>query len=223
MNDDLLEQSTIILTLKSVEVSQQINENTFPVASGPLSIYYSLQTNSFVLQADNFSYTLSKDHTITALLPSHGQLYPSYIFPANESSFIVKVLDSTSSEALSSFESILKNQSHLSYQQEQEKELAKHDHPQLGESILENEPLISLETKSGSSSSNCITKGGELTRKGLIWSAGLVAGGIAKVGGFVESKSTVHEEKEVKPSITDKLSTADSATQTAFNFTKTGV
>jgi hypothetical protein len=220
-----VEQPTLILTLKSVEVSQQISEDTFPVASGPLSVLHFLQSNTFVIQANNFSYTLSKDHTISASPSNQGQLSPSYIFPADECSFIVKIIDCTSSEDISSFESILKNQSRLSYQEEQEPAKSELEQPLLEESDPENESLIPLETKLGSSSSekpsNCVTKGGELTRKGLIWSAELLAGGIEKLGGFVEKKCTSkHEEKGVKSSIVEKLSTADSATQTALNFTK---
>jgi len=56
---------------------------------------------------------------------------------------------------------------------------------------------------------------------GFIWTGELVSRGIAKLGGFVESKCTRTEEKNVKPSIANKLSIADSATQTAFNFTRT--
>jgi len=224
---DSLEQPTLILTLKAVEVSQQINEITFPVGSGPLSVYYYLQSNTFVIQANNFSYTLSKDHPISAIPPHHGQLYPSYIFPASESSFIVKVTDFASAETISSFESILNNHSHLSYREEPEIAFAKAKYPHLEEPNLENEPMIQLETKLGQPSSerpsNIITKGGELTRLGLIWSAELLAKGIAVLGGFVESKTSKHEEKEVTTSIAEKLSTADSATQTAFNFTKTQV
>jgi len=222
-----LQLPTLILTIKSVEVYQRYNGVTFPVGSGPLSVYYYLQGNSFVIQTNNFSYTLSKEQSIFASPPHHGQLYPSYIFPANESYFILKITDNISSEALSSFESILNNHSHLSYREEPEIGLSGLAHSHQEEPGLENEPLIQLETKLNEpvseKPSNFITKGGELTRLGLIWSAEFLARGIAKIGGFVESKSTKHEEKEVKPSIAEKLSTADSATQTALNFTKTQV
>jgi hypothetical protein len=222
----LLQHPTLILTIRSVEVYQRYNEITFTVGSGPLFVYYYLQSNSFVIQTNNFSYTLSKEQPVYSSPPHHGQLYPSYIFPANQSYFVLRITDNISSEALSSFESILNNHSHLSYREEPEIALSELGHHHHNEPNLENEPMIQLEEKinqphSSEKESNLITKGGELTRLGLIWSAALLARGIAKLGGFVENKcTTVHEEKEVKPSITDKLSTADSATQTALIFTK---
>jgi len=133
---DSLEHPTLILTLDSVEVSQQINENTFPVGSGPLSVYYYLQSNTFVIQANNFSYTLSKDLPISAI---PGQTSPSYIFPANESSFIVKVNDSASSGALGSFESILNNYDNLSSRKEREPVKSELEQPLLDETDLETD------------------------------------------------------------------------------------
>jgi len=220
-----LQQPTLILTLKSVEIYQRFNDSTFPVTSGPLSVFYFLQSNIFVIQTNNFSYTLSKENPIYACPPHYGQLYPSYIFPAsNNSYFILRITDIASPEALSSFESLLNNNSHLSYREEPEIGLVEHVQPHEHHG-LENEPLIQLGQQERKhcteKTSNLITKGGELARMGFIWTGELVSRGIAKLGGFVESKCTRTEEKDVKPSIANKLSMADSATQTAFNFTRT--
>jgi len=151
--------------------------------------------------------------------PAKGSdTYPSYVFPNLDGYYIVKIVKVATPETLCSLETILTNHCELAYQEDESEELANVTIELKKEEVKEAEKKSKTKAEIAS---GIISKGGELTKTGLIKSAELLSTGIGKIGAFVQKKYVKKSpEKEINESTFDKLQVANTATKAFFTFTQ---
>lgn len=230
MESDLL-NATVLLSIDTAEVYHFVNQRSTLLESGPLNILYVMSHNCFILQVKEFSYQLSKEIPVLASPSMKAGEYPSYAFPNVNGTTIVKIVKVKSQEALSGFETLLNNHTNLAYKEEDENADLEGMTIEIGEAQLERGENEKKTVKSGAKSnpktelaSNIISKGGEITKKGLIVSAEVISKGIAKIGGLVQKyyvKKTV--EKDVPESTFSRLEGANATTAAVYTFTRAQV
>lgn len=230
MESDSL-NATVLISLEAAEVYHFANQRSTLIESGPLQVLYVVSHNCFILQVNSFSYQLSKEIPVLASPSKNPNGYPSYAFPSIEGYSIVKITKIKSQEQLSGFETMLNNHSNLAYKTADEDEFDGVERTvEIGEANLEYDDF---EKKTGAGApknpktelaSNLISKGGEITKKGLIVSAEYISKGITVIGDFVRQRFIKKtEEKDVSESTVQRLDGVNATTAAIYTFTKAQV